>query len=176
MRSKTLVNVGEKSRFTKAGDLYRVKTDPMTELLRNSRNACLLRAALLGEHGDLGERLGDHAEEDVVADLDETGDLALADVGDAPTEEAQEWLGAVVGLTRPRDRQRELARPDDLGLPLTGAARSVVPRSAARPRIFSETAAETVEQSMMIWGERVGGEKPVLADGHRPRGRRRPRP
>ena len=39
------------------------------------------------------------------------------------------------------------------GLPLTGAARSVVPRSAARPRIFSETAAETVEQSTMIWGE-----------------------
>jgi len=51
-------------------------------------------------------------------------------------------------------------------LPLTGGRQKRGASVGGKgPRIFSETAAETVEQSTMIWGDAVGGEKPVLAGG-----------
>jgi hypothetical protein len=42
LRSRALVKVGWKSRFTSAGDLYLVNVEPSTESFRNSRNAARL--------------------------------------------------------------------------------------------------------------------------------------
>src|SRR5438270_135375 len=56
-----------------------------------------------------------------------------------------------------------------LALPLTGAARSVVPRSAAACRIRSDVSAETVLVSANEVGPHVGGARPgtgVLFDQH----------
>src|SRR6476469_6340137 len=48
-------------------------------------------SALLGQPRDIGTRLGDDAQQQVVADLHEPGAVALADVRDAASEQLQVW-------------------------------------------------------------------------------------
>jgi hypothetical protein len=55
-------------------------------------------AGLLGENGDLRQRLRDHPQQQVVADLREPGLLVVADVGRALPEEIQVWLNLAVGV------------------------------------------------------------------------------
>ena len=131
MRSSGGVNVGVKSRLTSAGDLYRVNVEPITESLRNSRNAGPADAALLGQHGDLGQGLGDDAEEHVVADLDQPGHLAVADVGDAAAERSQQRLDLVERLLGPGHGEGQLARLDDLGVAADRRGEELRPRLAA---------------------------------------------
>ena len=52
-------------------------------------------AALLRQHGHLGERLDHGAEEEVVAELDRAGQLAFADIGRARAEDVQVGMHGV---------------------------------------------------------------------------------
>ena len=59
-------------------------------------------AGLLGEDGDLAERLDDHAEHGVVRDLPDPRQFALAHVGGAAAEHLEVGLGQLKKLLRPR--------------------------------------------------------------------------
>jgi hypothetical protein len=69
--------------------------------------------ALLRQHGDLGQRLRDHAEHQVVADLHETSGIALPDIGRAGAEELEVRPRRVPRVVRARHDDGELAGIDD---------------------------------------------------------------
>src|ERR687898_897313 len=77
-------------------------------------------AALLGEHSDLGERLGDDAEHQVVADLHEAGHVAPAHVGRSGPEELEVRTRGLPGIGRPRHDDRQLAGIDHRRVPADG--------------------------------------------------------
>jgi len=79
-------------------------------------------AALLREHGDLGERLGHDSEQHVVRDLDDARQFALADVGDAFAERFEVGERAVVGRPRPRGCEAQATGLDDLAVPAHGGS------------------------------------------------------
>src|SRR3990172_9330615 len=74
-------------------------------------------ARLLREDRDLGERLGDDAEQHVVADLGDPRQLALADVARALPHQVEERARGLIRGFRAGNDERELARLDDLGVP-----------------------------------------------------------
>src|SRR5262249_60448083 len=57
-------------------------------------------AALLGEYGHLGERLGDHAEKEVVAELDGPRQLAVPYISRSPAAQAQVMTGPLARAPR----------------------------------------------------------------------------
>jgi hypothetical protein len=74
-------------------------------------------AALLAEHGDLSHRLGDDPEHQVVSDLDESRDLALADVRRTLAKVVEQVLDLVKGDLGARDDEAERTGLDDLAVP-----------------------------------------------------------
>src|SRR5262249_4726377 len=64
-------------------------------------------AALLGEHGDLGQRLGDNTEEKVVAELDRPRQLAVPDVSRTRAEQFQIRAYGFEGRTRAGDGESQ---------------------------------------------------------------------
>jgi hypothetical protein len=88
----------------------------MTLLLMNSKHRVARHAGLLGQYGDLDQRLDDDAEEDVVADLAEAGQFALADIADAATESLEIADHLVIGLFRSRGDDAQLAGLDHLAV------------------------------------------------------------
>src|SRR5256712_195269 len=77
-------------------------------------------AAALGEHGGLGQDLRHHAQDEVVADLDQSSPLALADVGDPGAEHLQIGERGLKGIARSGDRHREPTRAGDIRVPAYG--------------------------------------------------------
>jgi hypothetical protein len=65
--------------------------------------------ALLRENSDLGQRLRDHAEEEIVAELDDAGELAVADIGGAGAQQVQVRLRRAERVGGPGDGQCQLA-------------------------------------------------------------------
>ena len=74
------------------------------------------RACLLRQDGDLGERLRDHAEEDVVADLHDARELALADVADPLAQGLQVRERLLIGGPAARDDDAEPSSLDHLAV------------------------------------------------------------
>src|ERR1700741_634950 len=74
-------------------------------------------ARLLREEGDLAQRLDDHAEMHVVADLGDARELALADVARADTHHVQIGLGFLVRGLRAGHYESQLPRLDELRIP-----------------------------------------------------------
>ena len=78
-------------------------------------------ARLLGEDRDLGEVLDRDAEQHVVGDLAEAGELALADVGDAPGGKRQnQRLDLAEGSLGARRDRAELAGAHAFGVARDG--------------------------------------------------------
>jgi hypothetical protein len=74
-------------------------------------------AGLLRQDGDLGEILDDHAQHDVVRDLADPRELALADIGHAPAgNRRKKGLDFAIGRLRPGSDRAELARLDALAV------------------------------------------------------------
>ena len=68
------------------------------------RHSCLLR-----QHRDLGERLRDNPEKDVVTDLDDARELALPDIACRGSDHPEVRQRRVVGRLRPGADERKLA-------------------------------------------------------------------
>ncbi len=77
-------------------------------------------AAFLGEDGDLGQVLRDHAEEDVVADLHDTRELALADIAHTLAQRLHIGERLVDGRLVARGDDAETAGLDHLGVAAHG--------------------------------------------------------
>ena len=109
-------------------------------------------SALLGQNGDLGQRLGEHTQQDVVTDLDHARQLAVADIGDAAAEQSEKGLGNPVLLLGPEATIESRPALTTLALPETGAASIAMPRIAACLRTAAEASVETLEQSIRSFG------------------------
>jgi hypothetical protein len=64
----------------------------------------------LGENGDLGHRLGDDSEQQVVGDLDQPGPVTGSDISHLAPEHLQVWAGSLEGILRAGDDGGEVAR------------------------------------------------------------------
>ena len=117
-------------------------------------------AGLLRQHGDLGQRLRDHAEEHVVADLHDARQLALADVARAGAiirryGSARVERGAAARSTRTTAVPALIT----FALPDTGAASSSTPRAASSARSSAEPSSEIDEHSTTSFGARRPGQQ-----------------
>ena len=83
----------------------------------NSKEGVARNAGLLREDGDLREVLDHDAKQDVVRDLADAGEIALADIGDAVARDRLEiGLRHLEGVGRTRDDAAQLACLDGLAV------------------------------------------------------------
>ena len=101
----------------------------MTLLLMKARKAWRGNAHLVGEERDLDQVLDHDAEHDVVGDLADARELAVADVGDALRRDlGQDRRHRLAGRVRvPESTAESLPALITFALPLTGAQTNSLP-------------------------------------------------
>ena len=124
-------------------------------------------AAFLGEHCDFGEALRVYAEQQVVADLHHSRELALAHVGYPPADRLEVALGNVECLAGPGRDDGELARLDHLAVAADGRSEHVhAHRRRLRTNLrggFLGDAGAFDQQFGLVFA----GEQAVIAENHR---------
>ena len=115
-RSRCGVNVTLKSRLTKRRRLVARERRAHHALVHEFEEGVARHARLLREDGDLGQRLRHHAEEHVVADLDDARELALADVARRRRDQLEQRRASSKAVFGPGADEGELARLDHLGV------------------------------------------------------------
>src|SRR5579863_9996016 len=151
-RSNVAVNVGSKSRFTYAGALYPVNSEPITLLLRQARNACrlmpLFSARTVISASDCATTPRNRLWQS----------LTVLATSPSPTyvtpRPSIARYGSVVANASLGPETAAVIFParTTLGLPITGAASRAVPRSAISAQTRAEASGDTVEQSTSTLG------------------------
>ena len=85
-------------------------------LIQEVEESVTRHARLLGKHRDLAQVLHHHAQHDVVADLRDARQLAVAHIARASAEHVEKRPGVFVGPFRPGGDNGELAGLDHLGV------------------------------------------------------------